>query len=197
MSEEIGIIRDAGGQTIRYWSGGNLYPGLLQAASAAGLSVMSDYKNPRTQTTDPRLLAVNPWRPAGGPSADSLDDFVRHDPNGPIIYLPDGIFADTDFAARKAQGDAAYFDAMTEGLELSLRAARPDRVNVFHLTVHPGEFRGLDAKAPFGVVDRWLAQVVDPLVRDGRVRWATFGAMADAFIDWERNHPGIDPRADR
>ncbi|MCJ7586554.1 MAG: polysaccharide deacetylase family protein [Candidatus Aminicenantes bacterium] len=195
MKEEIGWIEKAGGRLIRFWSGGNLYPHLLEAASQAGLEVMSDYKNPKTQTSDPRLLAVNPWRPAGGPSAQSLDAFVRHDPKGPIIYLPDGVFADDDFRKRKIGGDAEYFEAMTEGLELSLRAARQDRVNVFHLTVHPGEFRGERGQKPFEVVDRWLSEVVDPLVRDGRVKWATFGEMAEAFRAWEKSHPGVDPRS--
>jgi len=194
MREEIDWIRAAGGRDIRYWSGGNLYPHILEAAAGVGLEVMSDYKNPKTQKSDPRLLAVNPWRPAGGPTADNLDDFVRHDPSGKIIYLPDGVFAGDDFRERKAEGEAAYFAYMTDGLDRSLRAARRDRVNVFHLTVHPGEFRGANRQEPFAVVDRWLSEVVDPLVRDGRVRWATFSEMADAFRAWERSHPGTDPR---
>ena len=195
MKEEIGWIKKAGGRSIHYWSGGNLYPHLLEAASKAGLQFMSDYKNPETQKSDPRLLAVGPWRPAGGPSATNLDAFVRHDPKGPIIYLPDGVFADDDFRKRKIGGDEAYFEAMTEGLELSLRAARQDRVNVFHLTVHPGEFLGQPGRKPFEVVDRWLTEVVDPLVKDGRVKWATFAEMAAAFRAWEKSHPGVDPRS--
>ena len=195
MNEEIDWIKKAGGRSIHYWSGGNLYPRLLGAASKAGLEFMSDYKNPDTQKADPRLLAVGPWRPAGGPSATNLDAFVRHDPKGPIIYLPDGVFEDEDFRKRKIGGDETYFEAMTEGLELSLRAARQDRVNVFHLTVHPGEFLGPKGEEPFGVVDRWLTEVVDPLVKDGRVKWATFAQMAAAFRAWEKSHPGVDPRS--
>ncbi len=35
---------------------------------------------------------------------------------------------------------------------------------------------------------------VDPLVEEGRIRWATFSEMADAFTAWEETHPGVDPR---
>jgi hypothetical protein len=73
-------------------------------------------------------------------------------------------------------------------LEASLAALRPDRVNVYHFTVHPGEFDP-------ALVDRFLTDVVDPLVAQGRVRWATFSEMTDAFIEWEREHPGVDPRS--
>ncbi len=198
MREEIDWLKKAGASRIRYWSGGNLFPGVLEAASGAGLDVMSDFKNPRTQRDDERLLAVNPWRPAAGPIATDLAGFARHDPAGKIIYLPNGVFERVDHSAmrRAAGGDYPYFDALTRGLELSLRAARPDRVNVFHITVHAGEFRGgLDTPRPFGVIDDWLGQVVDPLVKVGKVRWATFSEMADAFQAWEKANPSVPPRA--
>ncbi len=198
MREEIDLLRKCGARGVRSWSGGNLYPGVVEAAARAGLDVMSDHKNPRRQQTDPRLLAVHPWRPAGGPTETDLDSFTRHDPNGKIIYLPDGVFSRTDHAAmRRAQqagGDWKYFDFLTEGLEMSLRAARPDRVNVFHFTVHPGEFRGRTGR-PFAVIEAWLMEVLVPLVKAGKVKWATFPEMADAFANWEKAHAGIDPRS--
>lgn len=195
MKEEMDWIQRAcPGARIRYWSGGNNYPRLLSAAADAGLEVMSDHKNPRRQQTFTELLAINPWRPAGGPTDNSVAAFARHDPRGKIIYLPDGIFSGADFRERKQQGDGAYLDAMTEGLELSLKAARTDRVNVFHLTVHPGEFRGTPDSGQFDILDRWLTSVVDPLVKARKVRWATFNEMATAFKDWEKANPGADPR---
>jgi hypothetical protein len=68
-------------------------------------------------------------------------------------------------------------------------------VNVFHITVHAGEFRGGPFGQPFAVIDRWLTEVVDPLVKAGKIKWATFSAMADAYVKWEREHPGVDPRS--
>jgi peptidoglycan/xylan/chitin deacetylase (PgdA/CDA1 family) len=197
MKEEIDWLHRAAGPEvrIRYWSGGNNFPGVLEAAAGAGLQVMSDHKNPRRQATDEALLAINPWRPAGGPSQDDMKAFARHDPNGAIVYLPDGIFASADFHARKQGGDGAYFDFLTDGLERSLRAARKDRVNVFHITVHSGEFRGRPDARPFEIVDQWLTKVLDPLVKAGKVRWATLAEMAAAYAAWEKNNRAVDPRA--
>jgi peptidoglycan/xylan/chitin deacetylase (PgdA/CDA1 family) len=194
MKEEIGWIRKAGVKSICYWSGGNLYPGLLDAASRAGLDVMSDYKNPHVQRSDDRLQAVVPWRPSGGPAESDLAAFARHDPGGKVIYLPVGVYPSADFAAlKRSGGDVNYFDLMTDGLERSLRAARKDRVSVFHVTVHPGEFRG-SPREPYAVIDKWLTEIVAPLVKAGKVRWATFSQMADAYVQWEKAHAGVDPR---
>jgi len=155
---------------------------------------MSDYKNPHVQRSDEQLQGVSPWRPSAGPKEGDVAAFARHGPKGKVIYLPVGIYPTVDFAAMKRAGDdSKYFDLMTEGLEQSLRAARKDRANVFHVTVHPGEFRG-GPREPYGVIERWLAEVVDPLVKAGKVRWATFSEMADAFTKWEAAHPGVDPR---
>lgn len=197
LKEQMTAIAKAGvTRPIAYWSGGNLYPQLLQAASAAGLKYNSDFKNPRTQETPAELIGIFPWRPAGGASESDVSTFARHDPAGPIVFLPEGDYPVTDFAAnrRTAGGDYAYFDSVTDALERSLRAARPDRVNVFHVTFHTGEFRGQPSR-PFDVIEQWLNKVVVPLTRSRKVRWATYSQMAAAYEAWERQHPGADPRS--
>jgi acetyl esterase/lipase len=159
---------------------------------------MSDWKNPRTQRTDLSLVGVHPWRPAGGPSETDLSKFATHDPNGKVIFLPEGTYDPEKFKDKNAiiarGGDQAWFEVIREALERSLESAKADRVNVFHFTVHPGEFRG-DPTRPFGVIEDFLTNVVDPLVKAGKVRWATFSQMADEFIAWEKAHPGVDPRS--
>lgn len=192
MKEEIGLIRKAGvEQPIRYWSGGNLYPGVLYAGACAGLDVNSDWKNPNTQKTDTQLIGIHPWRPAGGPSENDLSAFARNDPDGKVIFLPEGLHAREDFASmRRAQGkggNEAYFEFLKQSFEQSLAAAQADQVNVFHFTVHPGEFRGSPSQ-PFAVIDRFLTEVVDPAVHAGKVQWATFSEMADAYRLWETTH---------
>ncbi|MEJ5310608.1 MAG: alpha/beta fold hydrolase [Anaerolineae bacterium] len=198
MKEEIGYLTQASGVTdIRYWSGGNLYPKVFEAAACAELNVNSDWKNPQTQTTDLVLVGVNPWRPAGGTDGRDFSLFARHDPNGAIIFLPEGLYDRPNFASMRGApatgSDEAYFEYLASQLYASLEAAQPDRVNVFHFTVHPAEFRG-DPQDPFGVIEDFLTQVVDPLVASGQVQWATFSQMADAYIAWEAAHPGEAPR---
>jgi acetyl esterase/lipase len=197
MAREVSYLKQAGATEVRYWSGGNLYPGILDAAAIAGLDVMSDWKNPHSKQTSELVIGVNPWRPSGGPSAQSLAAFAKHDPHGKIIYLPDGYYDPVDFAAKRQMmwkgGAQAYFDYIEESLERSLELAQPDRVNVFHITIHPGEFRGNTAE-PYEIVDHFLADVVNPLVKADKVRWATFSEMGDAFVQWEKTHSSVDPR---
>lgn len=185
MKDEIGFIKQASDvDNIRYWSGGNLYPSIYDAAKCAGLDVNSDWKNPSTQSTDLSIVGMNPWRPAGGTNGTDFTLFAQNDPNGVIVFLPEGQFDKTDFASMRrsdnAGGDAAYFEYLKQSLYASLSAAQAGKVNVFHFTVHPGEFRG-DPQHPFDVIEKFLTEVVDPLVASGQVKWATFSEMADAY----------------
>lgn len=67
---------------IRYWSGGNLYPSVYEAAECAGLDVNSDWKNPHLQQTPLELVGVNPWRPSGDTDGVNLTAFTTRAPNG-------------------------------------------------------------------------------------------------------------------
>lgn len=185
MSEEIKFIEQASGVAeIRFWSGGNLNPNLYKAAECAGLSVNSDWKNRMTQETPLDLVGVNPWQPAGGTDGTDFNLFTTHDPNGPIVFLPEGQYDRTNFASMRRSedtgGDEAYFEFLKQSLYASLDAAEAGKVNVFHFTVHPGEFRG-DPQHPFEVIEKFLSEVVDPLVASGQVQWATLSEMADAY----------------
>ncbi len=197
MAEEVDLIKQASGvDDVRYWSGGNLYPSILQAAACAGLDVYSDWKNPNTQSTPLALTGVNPWRPAGGTDGDDFSSLTSHDPDGAVTYLPEGLFDREDFASvRKSMkaDENAYFEYLKDSLLQSLAAARTDQVNVFHFTIHPGEFKGDPADA-FAAIDRFLTEVVDPLVESGQIEWATYSQMADAYAQWERENPGVAPK---
>ena len=199
MQEQINLIHRAGVENpIRYWSGGNLYPQVLQAATGAGLCINSDWKNPSLQSTPASLMGIHPWRPAGGTDGTNVTTFATHDPDGSIIFLPGGIIDPVAFAnknlIKEEEGLEGWLDVLEEALEMSLAAADRDRVNVFHFTVHPGEFVG-DPHAPYELLADFLDDVVDPLVASGRIQWATFAQMAHAFESWETDHPDIDPRS--
>lgn len=198
MKEEISLIKQASGlSTIRYWSGGNLYPDLFDAADCASLDVNSDWKNPQTQSTDASLIGIHPWRPAGGTDGSNFNLISTHDPKGAVIFLPEGQFDRGNFASMRRTSDSgsdqAYFDYLRQSLLASMSVAEADKVNVFHFTIHPGEFRG-SPDHPFEVIEQFLKNVVDPLVAEGKVQWATFSQMADAYQIWEAAHPGQDMR---
>ena len=200
MKQEINLIKKAGGvDEVHYWSGGNLYPRVFQAADCAGLSVNGDWKSPVTQTTDLSLLGIHPWRPADGTDGSDFSGISTNDPDGPIVFLPEGLFDREAINAIKkseaAGGDEAYFAYLEQTLLASLAAARADRVNVFHFTIHAAEFKG-DPAHPFAVVEKFLTEVVDPLVASGQVQWATFSQMEEAYRIWETANPGVDPRSE-
>jgi len=190
MKQEISLITQASGVTdIRYWSGGNLYVDIYDAAQCAGLDVNSDWKNPQLQETPLEFVGVNPWRPSGGTDGVNLTAFTQHDPNGAVVFLPEGQYDKSNFASMRrsdnAGSDEAYFEFLKESLYASLEAAQAGKTNVFHFTVHPGEFRG-DPQHPFDVIEKFLIEVVDPLVASGDVQWAAFSEMADAYIATEK-----------
>ncbi len=198
MLEEMDLVRQASGvETINYWSGGNLYPQLFNAADCAGLSINSDWKNPQSQSTDLRMVGIHPWRPAGGTDGTNFDEISMHDPAGPVIFLPEGLYDREDFASSRRSeetgSDEAYFKYLEQSFLDSLSAAESEKVNVFHFTIHPGEFRG-NASHPFEVIEKFLTEVIDPQVRSGKVKWATFSEMADTFVSWETDHPSVDMR---
>ena len=199
MKQEINLIKVASGvEEVHYWSGGNLYPRVFDAAACAGLTVNSDWKSPATQSTDSSLLGINPWRPAGGTDGNDFSQISNNDPDGPIVFLPEGMFDREDINSIKhseaAGGDEAYFAYLEQTLMASLAAARSDRVNVFHFTMHAAEFHG-DPADPFAVVDKFLTEVVDPLVASGQIKWATYSQMEEAYTTWEAANPGVDPRS--
>lgn len=191
MQQEIGLVRDASGAAaIRYWSGGNLYPDLFRAAACAGLSVNSDWKNPHTQQIPAGMRTLHPWRPAGGTDGTDLSAFLAHDPQGKVVFLPEGAY---DVSSYKQE---SYLAVVERALRASVAGVTPGAVNVMHFTLHPGELRG-DPANPFGEVERFLAEVVDPLVAAGSVQWATFGAMTDAYLSWEKGGAGTVRRLAR
>lgn len=175
MKEEITLVKQAAGiDQVRFWSGGNLYGQLFEAAACAGLDVNGDWKNPQTQNIPAEMTGIHPWRPAGGAPGGDTTLAARHDPTGPVIYLPSGMLPPnvTPVKPARASSDEAYFEYLKNSLLASVAAAQPGQANVFHITLHPGEFRG-DPQHPFEVIERFLAEVVDPLVKAGQVRWAT------------------------
>lgn len=182
LREEIQGLVDG---PVLNWSGGNLYERILEVAADVGLAVNTNFKDPSDQSTDPLMTTVSPWRPAG-----AGDEAARavHDPNGPVVYIPSGVYP---AHCEKAESTphpytTSGFDYVTTALIHSLQAARPQYVNAFATTIHPSDFLAPgDDEHELARWDEWLTQVVDPLVADGRLIWSTASGMAQAFEEWE------------
>ncbi len=189
LRKEIDLIEALSGGRVVTWSGGNLYPGMYEAAKAVGLQTIINYKNPATQGIPAAFLGVNPWRPAG---AGSVEKRTSHDPAGEIVYVPSGVWpahcSGAEAVPKPYTGRA--FDYVTVALRNTLHAAHPGMVNTFIATVHPGDFLYPgDDEAEFALWEAWLTEVLDPLVASGRVKWATVLEMAQAYRGWEGAAP--------
>jgi hypothetical protein len=190
------LIEQGGGGPPRYLSGGATYEHILEVADCAGLEWFSDFKRPGDQLTPESLMGVNPWRPAGGPTEESLEAFTSHDPEQPIVFLPNGLFEANNAGARDRKeiygGEDGYMDFVGRSLQKSLEVSRADRVNVFHITVHPTEFHG--EGDDYAAIERFLRDILQPLIDAGQVKWATYSEMGEAWEAWEAKNPGVPPR---
>ncbi len=185
MTELRMRIEEVSGVRVTNWAGGNTYIHMWEAAAQAGFRTNCNYKNRYTQTSAPGFAVVNPWRPAG--AANEMER-LAHDPDGSIVYVPSGVFPihcqKLEAVPRPYCHEA--FDYVTRALRASLQSATPGMVNTFYVTFHPGDFlEPQDDEEDFAVWDAWLTEIVDPLVADGRLRWATIEEMATAFEAWE------------
>jgi hypothetical protein len=178
-------IERVSGASVTNWAGGNTYVHMWEAAAQAGYQTNCNYKNRYTQTSAPGFAVVNPWRPAG---AANEEERLAHDPNGSIIYIPSGVYPIhcTKLEAVPRPYGYEAFDYVTYALSASLQSATPGMVNTFYITFHPGDFHEpTDDEEDYAVWDAWLAEIIDPLVADGRLQWATIAEMAAAFEAWE------------
>ena len=124
------------------------------------------YKDVPTQTVDTASVI---WRPA------TAGDWHVHNPDSPILYIGTG-----------PMGQLRTFDDLRQGLDIALKHVRPGVVNTFHWhdSVHKYG-RAEPAKQRTEQWDQFLGEVIDPLVRAGKVKWATFSEMVDAHLELE------------
>lgn len=186
VAAQVDIIEALGVDRVRQWSGGNLYSHMLEVAAATGLDVKSDWKDPATQSIDPRLRKTTPWRPAGSPNGTDVALFAQHDPAGALVFLPPGIsdpFGSVSDDVYAASNPAAAVQAYwSDGLagSLSSAAQNPTLTHTFHITLHPGELQQ-NRLGGDSTLDTWLSREIDPLFMAGRVRWGTYSQIADAY----------------
>jgi hypothetical protein len=187
VGAQIDKIKALGVDRVRHWSGGNLYSHMLEVAAATGLDVKSDWKDPATQSIDPRLKKTTPWRPAGSPDGTDVTLFAQHDPGGAMVFLPPGIsdpFGSVrDAVYASSRPSAALQKFWSDGLagSLSSAAQNPTLTHTFHITLHPGDLQ-LNRLGGDTTLDTWLSREIDPLFIAGTVRWGTYSQIADAYI---------------
>jgi hypothetical protein len=163
-----------------------------KALAGRGIRSLTAWKDPRGQGALPGA-AVEPWRPADG--ATDGTDFVAHDPDGPLVYLPGAPGTDPDPLRIPEGADRMLTQALAH-----VRAGPPStwylvlHVDQFGAMVLDRDYAGWRARgglaAELAPLDAWLTDVVDPLVADGRVTYANVDGMRLAYERWERGCAG-------
>ena len=161
----------------------------------------SSYKSWRTQRTYD-VLINNPWRPAECNADREIERFITHDPGTEIVYIPGWGQVITRF-------DDRLLDKMRPMVSQFIHYADPDRVNTFYVITHVGTFhaqrRGDDAayitydtetdELAYGEefqrdLQYWnemLSELIDPLVAEGYLQWASLPEMGELYLEWEKD----------
>jgi hypothetical protein len=172
--------------------------------SELGFKTWSAYKNWTTQRTYPYLIN-NPWRP-GQVSADAdLEEWLTHDPNTEIVYIPGWGQLLTRWSERAQEKLAPI-------LSQWIANADAERVNTFYVMLHAGVFEARDQeddmtytvynaatdtvtlsdelKAELAYWDMLLTELIDPLVAEGYLQWASLPEMGQRYLQWEHANCG-------
>lgn len=162
-----------------------------------GIQTMSSFKIKYTQRTYD-VLINNPWRPGQGNALEDLDNFLTHDPETGIIYVPGWGQALT----RHPERAAARIRPM---LSQFILYADPDRVNSFYVILHVGHFysrtgdrnyllydeesgqvtQSAEFQAHLQAWDDLLGEVIDPLMEAGYLQWTSIPEIGQLYQAWE------------
>jgi hypothetical protein len=158
--------------------------------ASAGVRSLTAWKDRSAQEGLP-AVRLQPWRPA--PEAVDAEDFVRHDPNAPLVYLPGSPSGEPD--------PLRFAETLPGVVRQAVQHARPGQVNSWYVVLHVDQF-GIPFEDDPVAYDSWLAaggledelapldallsEVIDPLVANGSLRWTTPDLLRERQEDWER-----------
>jgi len=115
-------------------------------------------------------------------------EWLAHDPCGDIVYIPGKYWLQGAGDIHVARADTDPFIPVTQSLQMALRDVDNRFINVWYFGSHLYQCVGENDEQTEEALERydnWLTNVVDPLVRSGRVRWMTFDEIAEIFLRWE------------
>jgi len=158
---------------------------------------MSGFKIKYSQRTYDRLIN-NPWRPGQGNALEDTENFLTHDPETNIVYIPGWGQALT----RHPDRVSANIRPM---LSQFIRFADPELVNSFYIVLHVSHFYSRAGDPNYisynetnGEIsfseefnshlqywDDMLTEVVDPLVAEGYLKWTSIPEIGELYLTWE------------
>ena len=126
------------------------------------------YKDPVSQFIDSLFTPIRP---------SLTGDWMVHDPSSPLVYISGGL---------ALNGSAPqFFTELPNAVNTALAGVIPGKINCcyWHDSVH--NYGGTIGDARIGQWDILLKNYFDPKVKEGKLIWANFAEMYQAYIDWE------------
>jgi len=78
-------------------------------------------------------------------------------------------------------------ELLKKNIEYSLEKTDPDKINFIHLIVHPGQFTGKVGRL-YAKFEAFLTEYINPLVKQGQIKWATFSEKVKLYEQREKQH---------
>ncbi len=153
-----------------------------------GFTSMTAAEKPYHLQTGKAPAWLHPWILPPTQMVDLSDPrWLVHDDSGGLVYIPGWFWNPGDYEVDCRGGGDCLEDA-TESLMNALVHVDERFVNVWWVSSHLYQMGASEEEVERALeaYDRWLTEVVDPLVRDGRVVWMTFDEVAELYLRWER-----------
>ncbi len=131
------------------------------------------YKWPPTQEVDSLFTPIRP---------SFQDDWMVHDPDSPIVYIPGAPFNSKEIA-----NSPHFHQLIQDAADHAIRGIVPGKINClyWHDSVH--NYSGPNAQNRINDWDATLGSYFDAKVGSGEIVWANFSDMYQAYIDWEND----------
>jgi len=153
-----------------------------------GFTSMTAVEKPYNMRTKKSPKWLHPWILPPTQMIDLRDpSWLVHDTSGSIVYIP-GWYMNEEGFEIDCRKDENCFELATQSLYKALEDADSRFINVWWFSSHLYQSGGSESETEkvLNAYEKWLTEVVDPLVKEGKVKWMTFDEIAEIYLKWEK-----------
>ncbi len=153
-----------------------------------GFTSMTAVEKPYNKRTGKPPSCLHPWILPPTQMIDLRDpSWLAHDVGGSIVYIPGWYMCSEGFEIDCRNGGNC-FELASQSLYKALEDADHRFINVWWFSSHLYQCGRSEEEVErvLNAYDKWLSEVVDPLVEQGKVRWMTFDEIAMIYLRWEK-----------
>ncbi len=152
-----------------------------------GFISMTAVEKPYNARTGKPPRWLHPWiLPPTSMTELARPEWMAYSAEGSIVYIP-GWYASETYEIDYLK-DPTCFDKASQSLHEALQCVDGRFINVWWFGSHLYQCgrNPEDTQRVLDAYDKWLTEVVDPLVEEGKAVWMTFDQMAQTYLKWEK-----------